>query len=233
MQHKGYRFGLAAIAASALVVSACSTTSTDSSSDSATTSAGSASATSSVAASATAHNDSDVMFAQGMIPHHQQAIEMSDMLLGKQGIDPEVVSLAEQIKSAQGPEIEQMQGWLQEWGVGSTPPEDGAMPGHQMPGHDMPGHQMPAGGDMGSMPGMPAGGHGMMSQADMAALQNAQGAEAGRLFLTQMITHHEGAIMMAQREIEGGQYPAAVDMARTIVSSQQAEIDQMRAMLAG
>lgn len=233
MQHKGYRFGLAAIAASALVVSACSTTSTESSSDSATTSAGSASATSSVAASATAHNDSDVMFAQGMIPHHQQAIEMSDMLLGKQGIDPEVVSLAEQIKSAQGPEIEQMQGWLQEWGVGSTPPEDGAMPGHQMPGHDMPGHQMPAGGDMGSMPGMPAGGHGMMSQADMAALQNAQGAEAGRLFLTQMITHHEGAIMMAQREIEGGQYPAAVDMARTIVSSQQAEIDQMRAMLAG
>ncbi|MCV7053609.1 DUF305 domain-containing protein [Mycolicibacterium gilvum] len=232
MQHKGFRFGVAAIAASALVVSACSNGSTDSSSDSATTSAA-ASATSSVASGATAHTGSDVMFAQGMIPHHQQAIEMSDMLLGKQDIDPEVVSLAEQIKSAQGPEIEQMQGWLQEWGVGSTPPEGGAMPGHQMPGHDMPGHQMPAGGDMGSMPGMPAGGHGMMSQADMAALQNAQGAGAGRLFLTQMITHHEGAIMMAQREIEGGQYPAAVDMARTIVSSQQAEIDQMRAMLAG
>lgn len=228
MQHKGYRFGFAAIAASALVVSACSNGSTDSSSDSATTSAVAASTTSSVASSATAHNGSDVMFAQGMIPHHQQAIEMSDMLLGKQDIDPEVVSLAEQIKSAQGPEIEQMQGWLQEWGVGSTPPGDGTMPGYHMPDH-----QMPHGGGMGPMPGMPAGGHGMMSQADMTALQNAQGPEASRLFLTQMITHHEGAIMMAQREIESGQFPAAVDMARSIISSQQSEIDQMRAMLAG
>ena len=157
---------------------------------------------------------------------------MSDMLIGKQGIDPEVISLANQIKDAQGPEIEKMQGWLQEWGAAASPapaPTSTAMPGHNMPGHSMPGHQMPS-GDMGDMPGM-GGGHGMMSEADMAALQTAQGAEASRLFLTQMIAHHKGAITMAEEEIEIGQDPAAVEMARAIVSSQQAEIDTMQAML--
>lgn len=102
------------------------------------------------------------------------------MLLGKQGIDPQVTELANQIKPAQGPEIEQMQDWLNQWW---TPP----MP---MPSGDMPGH--------GNMPTM----SGMMSEQDMTALQNAQGVEASRLFLTQMITHREGAITMAQTEID-------------------------------
>lgn len=225
MQHKRYGYGFAALAASALFVSACS--------DAATDPQASPTITSSVAPSSPnvtsneSHNDADVMFAQGMIPHHQQAIEMSDMLLGKQGIDPEVVTLANEIKNAQGPEIEQLQGWLQEWGASSTP----APTSTGMPGHNMPGHEMPSGSDMGEMPGMGGGGHGMMSEADMAALQNAQGAEARRLFLTQMIEHHKGAIMMAQQEIDNGQFPAAVEMARNIVSSQQAEIDTMQGML--
>ena len=229
MQHKRFGFGLAALAASALFVSGCSnaTNESQSSASSTTSAAASASASPSAASSDAAHNDADVTFAQGMIPHHQQAIEMSDMLLGKQGVDPEVVSLANEIKNAQGPEIEQMQGWLQDWGVSSstTAPSTAAMPGH-----DMPGHQMPS-GDMGDMPGMSGGGMGMMSEADMAALQNAQGAEASRLFLTQMIEHHKGAIMMAQQEVDNGQFPAAVEMARNIVSSQQAEIDTMQGML--
>ena len=227
MQHKRYGFGLAALAASVLVVGACSDTATDSPPSTNTTSAA-ASASPGDASGDAAHNDADVMFTRGMIPHHQQAIEMSNMLLGKQGIDPEVSSLAEEIKNAQGPEIERMQGWLQEWGMSSAPGGSG------MPGHDMPGHQMPGGGDMGDMgdmPGMSGGGHGMMSEADMAALQNAQGEEATRLFLTQMIEHHQGAIMMAQQEIDNGQFPAAVEMAGNIVSSQQAEIDTMQDML--
>lgn len=227
MQHKRYGFGLAALASSVLFVGACSDTATDSPPSTNTTSAA-ASASPSDASGDAAHNDADVMFTRGMIPHHQQAIEMSNMLLGKQGIDPEVSSLAEEIKNAQGPEIEQMQGWLREWGMSSAPGGSG------MPGHDMPGHQMPGGGDMGDMgdmPGMSGGGHGMMSEADMAALQNAQGEEATRLFLTQMIEHHQGAIMMAQQEIDNGQFPAAVEMAGNIVSSQQAEIDTMQDML--
>ncbi|ANE82600.1 DUF305 domain-containing protein [Mycobacterium adipatum] len=224
MQHKRNGLGIAALAVSALFLGACSNAATGSQSSTSSTSAA-ASASPSAANSDATHNDADVTFAQGMIPHHQQAIEMSDMLLGKQGIDPEVISLANEIKNAQGPEIETMQGWLQEWGASSSPapvPTSTAMPGHNMPGHQMPS---------GDMPGMGSAGHGMMSEADMAALQNAQGAEASRLFLTQMIAHHKGAIMMAQQEIDNGRFPAAVEMARNIVSSQQTEIDTMQAML--
>jgi uncharacterized protein (DUF305 family) len=177
------------------------------------------------------HTDADVMFAHHMIPHHQQAIEMSDIVLAKQGIDPRVTDLATQIKAAQGPEIEQMQQWLNEWGnppMGPMP--SGSMP---MPSGDMPGHgnmPMPS-GDMPGMPGM-QGMPGMMSEQDMTALQNAQGVEASKLFLTQMIRHHEGAITMAQNEIKNGQYPAAKEMAQAIVISQQKEIDTMNGILA-
>jgi uncharacterized protein (DUF305 family) len=161
-----------------------------------------------------AHNQADVMFSQHMIPHHQQAIEMSDIVLAKQGIDPRVTELANQIKAAQGPEIEKMQGWLKQWGIPPMP-----MPSN-MPGHgDMP---MPSG-----MPGMT----GMMSEQDMAALQNAQGVEASKLFLTQMIAHHEGAITMGQNEIKDGQYPATIELAQSIVTSQQKEIETMKGIL--
>ncbi|MGA5466736.1 DUF305 domain-containing protein [Mycobacterium sp. NPDC050041] len=218
MQHKRVGYGLMAAVAVGVAVSACSNTASDTQASSSTSAAASAPSTS-AASSDAAHNDADVAFAQGMIPHHQQAIEMSDMLLGKQGIQPQIVTLANQIKNAQAPEIDQMQGWLQQWGAGSTP----ASSSTPMPGHDM------SGGDMSQMP--TGSGHGMMSDADMAALQNAQGTEAGRLFLTQMIKHHEGAITMAQQEIDSGQFPAAVDMARAIVSSQQQEITTMQGLL--
>lgn len=216
MRHKRYGYGLLATGAAIVVLGGCSSTADDAEASSSTSLASSSSP--SVASTPAAHNNADVMFAQMMIPHHQQAIEMSDMLLGKEGITPEITALAEQIKTAQGPEIEQMQSWLQEWGTPPMPTPDG------MPGHNMPGH------DMGQMPGM-AGGQGMMSEADMTALQNAQGAEAGRLFLSQMITHHEGAITMAEQEIDTGQYPATVELARSIVTSQQAEIVTMQGLL--
>jgi uncharacterized protein (DUF305 family) len=187
-----------------------------------------------------AHNQADVMFARHMIPHHQQAIEMSDIVLAKQGIDPRVTELANQIKGAQGPEIEQMQGWLNQWGnppmpSGSMPMPSGSMPHGDMPmpSGDMPGHgNMPMPSGMPG-PGMPGQGMpGMMSQQDMAALQSAQGVEASKLFLTQMIRHHEGAITMAQTEIKDGQYPAAVELARAIATAQQQEIDTMKSILA-
>jgi uncharacterized protein (DUF305 family) len=160
----------------------------------------------STTAAAEAHNDADVMFAQHMIPHHNQAIEMSDTLLAKQGIDPRVTELASQIKAAQGPEIQQMQSWLTQWDTPSMPP--------------MSGH--------GEMAGM----SGMMSEQDMTALKDAQGVDASKLFLTQMIAHHEGAITMAQTEIKDGQYPPAVEMAHAIVTTQQREIDTMKGILA-
>ncbi|MEN4473866.1 DUF305 domain-containing protein [Mycolicibacterium cosmeticum] len=203
--------------AAALALSACSNDSGSNHDMSSMTTSAAASSPSAAAggdAQAQAHNDADVAFAQGMIPHHQQAIEMSDMLLAKQGVDPRVVSLATEIKAAQGPEIEQMQGWLADWGASPamTSPSSG------MP--NMPGH------DMGSM-----GGGGMMSEQDMTALRDAQGVEASRLFLTQMIEHHKGAIAMSQTEQNSGQFAPAVALARSIIASQQKEIDTMQQML--
>ena len=163
-------------------------------------------AASPTARSTEAHNDVDVMFVQQMLPHHTQAVEMSDTLLAKQDIDPRVTKLANQIKAAQGPEIQQMQGWLTQWGTPSMPP---------MSGHD-------------EMAGM----SGMMSEQDMTALKDAQGVDASKLYLTQMIAHHEGAVTMAQSEIKDGQYPPAVGMARAIVTGQQQEIDTMKGILA-
>ena len=183
------------------------------------------SAVSSASASATAmHNQQDVAFVQQMIPHHQQAVEMSDIILAKQNIDTRVGELATRIKAAQAPEIQQMYGWLSQWEEptmpmtpsGTTTSGPGAMPG-------MPDHS--------GMPGMTTM-NGMMSGQDMAALKDAQGVEASKLFLTQMIQHHQGAIAMAQEEIKSGQNPPAISLARSIATSQQQEIENMQAMLA-
>lgn len=196
-------------AAAALVISAgCS------GSESGPEQSGAGSSSATAESSSQDHNDADVMFAQHMIPHHQQAIEMSDVVLAKKGIDPRVTDLATEIKAAQGPEIKQMQDWLGQWGNPPMPPM-ATEEGHG--GHDMEGM---SGDEMG-----------MMSDEEMTALNNAMGVEVSRLFLTGMITHHEGAIAMAQTEIEDGKFAPAVELARAIVKTQQAEIDTMKGIL--
>ncbi|ASL09484.1 DUF305 domain-containing protein [Mycobacterium intracellulare] len=72
---------------------------------------------------------------------------------------------------------------------------------------------------------------GMMSEKDMQALQNAQGLDASKLFLTQMIGHHQGAITMAQNEIKSGQYQPATALAHSVATSQQQEITTMQSIL--
>lgn len=108
----------------------------------------------------------DIMFAQMMIPHHQQAVDMSELAIEKT-TDPEVRDLALDIRDAQTAEIELMEGWLTEAG---------------------------APGPMG--PGMGMGMGGMLSEEEMTALENAIGAEFDRIYLQGMIEHHEGAIQM-------------------------------------
>ncbi|MGC1208656.1 MAG: DUF305 domain-containing protein [Ornithinimicrobium sp.] len=147
-------------------------------------------------------NDADVEFATGMIPHHQQALEMSEMALAQGG--PEVVDLAEQIEAAQDPEIETMTGWLQDWGVEAPT---------GMEGMD----------DMGDM--------GMMDADDMQEMMGAEGSEFDTVWLEMMIEHHEGAIAMSQVEQTEGANPEAVDLAATIIEAQQAEIIEMEKML--
>ena len=145
------------------------------------------------------HNDADVMFATMMIPHHNQAIEMSDILLAKDDTDSEVAALAQKIKTAQGPEVAQMTGWLVGWGEN---PSTGGM----QHGDD----------------------DGMMSQAEMDALRNATGDAATQLFLDGMIKHHTGAIAMAKTELEEGANPDAKKLAQAIIDTQEAEIAEMR-----
>lgn len=151
-------------------------------------------------------SQADIMFAQMMIPHHEQAIEMSDLILAKDDVSPEVVELAEQIKAAQGPEIEQMESWLEEWGV----------PAMRGDGH----------GAMGGMGGM-------LSEAEMDEIEAADGAEGEQLFLEGMIEHHEGAIAMAEQHQENGENPEALALTASIIESQTAEIEQMEQLLAG
>ena len=154
-------------------------------------------------------NAADVAFAQGMIPHHRQAIEMADLVPTRVS-SPEVAALARQIAAAQGPEIETMTGWLRAW--------DQPIPMDM--GMDHSGH------DMGSMSM-----DGMMSADDMKRLSSSSGAAFDRMWVEMMIVHHEGALTMAQREVADGKYPAAVAMARSIIDSQTAEITAMRALL--
>ena len=181
---------------------------TDTATPSATESATS-SATGSAEEVSAEHNDADVMFAQMMIPHHQQAVEMSEMLLAKDEIPAEVAAFAQKVIDAQGPEIERMNSMLTAWG------EDPV---------DM--------GDMGDMEGMDHGGmSGMMSEEDMADLEQAQGTEAARLYLEQMTTHHKGAVDMAKDEAKDGQNPQAVQLAEQVIADQEAEITEMEQML--
>lgn len=150
------------------------------------------------------HNQADIAFAQMMIPHHAQGVEMSGIILAKPDMPAEITALATKIKAAQAPEIDQMTGWLRGWNVPTM------MSDHS--GHGMSG---------------------MVDDAGIDKLKAATGTEAARLFLEQMIGHHEGAIDMAQQEIGAGKSPDALQLSHAIVDAQQAEITEMKQLLAG
>jgi uncharacterized protein (DUF305 family) len=154
-----------------------------------------------------AHNDTDVAFADDMIPHHGQAVQMADMILAKTS-NPDVKALAERIKAAQMPEIVTMAGWLKGWGQAVPDPYAHAA----------------------GMAGMQHGG--MMSDEQLDQLDKATGVEADKVFLTQMQEHHAGAVGMATTELAKGSNPETKKLAQAISTSQTAEIAEMKAMLA-
>jgi uncharacterized protein (DUF305 family) len=146
-------------------------------------------------------NDADVMFAQMMIPHHEQAVEMSE-LAETRASDKEVKELAAKIKAAQDPEIRTLKGWLDKWGKPAS--------SHGGMDHGMPG---------------------MMTEEDMKKLADVKGKAFDRMFAELMIAHHNGAIDMARTELRSGANAEAKEMAKAIESSQQAEVAQMRKLL--
>ncbi|KUI00748.1 DUF305 domain-containing protein [Mycobacterium sp. IS-3022] len=153
-------------------------------------------------------NSDDVAFATNMIPHHQQAVELS-ALVPERSTNPEVKALAEQISAAQEPEIQAMKVLLVQWN--ENPDSDTGHGGH---------------GGHGAM-------QGMVDDATMAKLRSLSGPEFDTLWLESMISHHQGAIEMARAELANGENVDAKRLAQTMVDTQQAEIDQMNRMLKG
>lgn len=148
-----------------------------------------------------AHDPADVAFVAGMIPHHRQAVTMSS-LVASRSTSPQVRDLATRIEGAQGPEIEQMTGLLTTWGE----PASGAA------------------GPMGPM-------NGMLTDGQVQQLGTLSGPAFDRAYLELMTAHHRGAIDMARTELVEGRSPQAIELARAIITAQQAEIDEMAALL--
>ena len=147
-------------------------------------------------------NQADVTFAQSMIPHHQQAIEMAELIDGRTD-RPELAKLAKDVSATQSAEVSQMQGWLQAWGK-------------------------PAGG-MGEMDHGASPTPGMMGQAEMDELMGLKGTRFDLAFVDMMTRHHQGAIEMATTELGAGSLGEVKQLAQQIITAQQREIQQMAA----
>ncbi|MBB4854249.1 uncharacterized protein (DUF305 family) [Mycobacteroides chelonae] len=200
---------LAGAAAAVLVLSACSSGNKgDESKSEHSGHAGMSGMTTTLDTNAAApvsdHNDADVTFAQQMIMHHQQAVEMSALTEGRTA-NPAVLELAKNIETAQQPEIDTFTGWLKAWGQPLMPE-----------GHDPAGH----------MPGM-------VDTPVLDRMKTLNGEVFDQLWLQSMIAHHQGAVAMSNAELSGGQYPAAKQLAQQIIDNQQPEIDTMQGLLKG
>ncbi|MCK8438867.1 DUF305 domain-containing protein [Streptomyces sp. D2-8] len=160
-----------------------------------------------------AFNDADVMFAQMMIPHHEQALEMAELVDGRAS-DAEIKSLAADIEKAQDPEIQTMKSWLKAWGKPESAEES-------MPGMDHGSGGMDHGSGM----------SGMMSDGDMKKLEAAKGTEFDRMFAEMMIEHHKGAITMAEDEQKKGRNATAEKLAADVVNTQSAEVEKFEKIL--
>lgn len=153
-------------------------------------------------------NASDAMFAQMMIPHHEQAVVMADIAEGR-AVAPQIRDLATEIKAAQDSEIVLMQGWLEQWGMPVLSGDDALV----MHG----GHGM----------------QGMLSDSQLDALRQAEGDTFDVMFAQYMVEHHLGAMAMARDVLDQGENPNVAQLAREIIVVQEKEILQLNAFLSG
>ncbi|MEU7111515.1 DUF305 domain-containing protein [Streptomyces sp. NPDC046182] len=197
--------GAAAVAS--LLLSACGSA-TDSAGDAASGTKPGSRPSAADSPAADAFNDADVAFAQAMIPHHQQALEMAKLADGR-AEDTGVKKIVADVEKAQDPEIRTMRSWLKAWGK----PESAGQSGHGG-GHGA-GHAMA----------------GMMSEQDMKDLESLRGRAFDRKFAELMIAHHEGAVEMAETEQKDGRDATAKKLAGDVVRTQSAEIAELRKIL--
>ncbi|MEV7616274.1 DUF305 domain-containing protein [Streptomyces sp. NPDC089799] len=152
-------------------------------------------------------NGADFAYVQRMIEHHRQAVTMTALAPERASGEP-VKRLAERIAAAQKPEIGSMESWLRKHPAPAAPSGGSGQGGHAHHG------------------GMP----GMATEQQLAELGSARGEAFDRLFLSLMITHHEGAVTMAGEALSGGNNVAVEEMANDVVAQQTAEINRMRSM---
>jgi len=193
---------LAALAAltAALFLSSCSTSASDSHADHPQTDQPV------ITGQPAGYNADDVACAANMIPHHQQAVDLSAMVPDR-CTNAGLVALADQISAAQQPEINVMKVFLVQWN--ENPDTNSGHAGH------------------GSTT------QGMVDAATMTKLESLSSEEFDELWLASMISHHQGAIEMAKAEIANGDNVDAKTLANNIVTTQEAEIGQMKQMLGG
>lgn len=152
------------------------------------------------------HNDADIAFITDMTPHHIGALAMAELAPTRAQND-DVKALAARIVAAQDPELDRMQQLAKAWGVTLDRTE--------------------------GMGGMHGGGTAMggMSMSDTDALKPLSGAAFDKAFLTAMIGHHQGALPMAQADLDKGENPQAKELATSIIAAQTAEIAEMQDLL--
>jgi uncharacterized protein (DUF305 family) len=175
-------------------------------------------------------SSADVRFMQGMIMHHAQAVEMT-ALIESHTTTKDLRLLAARISHSQSDEIKFMKRWLEARGETGEPVSPGMpeMRGMDMPGMDMSSHSMDMAGHSRLMPGM-------LTEKQMEALKKAKGEEFDHLFLTGMIQHHGGALIMVKDLFDtagAGQDAELFNFATDVDSGQRAEIRIMQTMLGG
>jgi uncharacterized protein (DUF305 family) len=205
-------------------------------------------------------NTADIAFAEATVVHHGQAVQMTGIILDKNG-GAQVRALAEQVRAAQMAEIGTLLGWMKGWGqtlpapYGTTTgtPDAGAATGTPRtpqrttgtPGAEATTRAPGAGAttgtpDAGATTGTPrtpqrttgsAVHGGLLSEAQLQQLRSATGVQADKIFLSLMVVHHQGAIDLARAEIAKGANPQAKELAQTIINTQTAEITAMKGML--
>ncbi len=154
------------------------------------------------------HNEADIEFVQGMIPHHKQALKMSE-LAAKHANSPDVKTIASTIKTKQEEELKTMETLLHEWGVKE-----------EAGGHDAHG-------------GSEAKSPGMLTEQQLKELEEARGVQFDKLFLKSMVEHHKGAITMAEEGEHNGENKEVKKLAAEIKRGQEREIEEMEKELVG
>ncbi|NYF09142.1 uncharacterized protein (DUF305 family) [Leifsonia sp. AK011] len=190
-------------------------------------------------------NSADFCYAQMMMPHHQQAVDMSAILLAKEGVSERARKFAEFVQSDQSREITSVEAWTEAWRTEyrSNPPVqtiDDPVTSH---GHE-PGSELATGGfatevdvdelvDCGdaSDPGRFVAMAGMLTPTQLDELRGATAHDAEILYLQLMIPHHEGALDMSREVVLGGVNHFTIQMARHILNEQQIEIEAMTRMI--